>query len=177
MEEGLIIYIDWKYFLGIMGLFIYAAWYSNGRFTKLEVDMTWVKDILTEMKTGIDNASGTAPAFGPGSPINLKPTGERWLLESGWKQYIESKKPDLMKLCEEKRATNPYEVQKHIFKMFDILELDTEFDDKLKKYAYEKGTTTSVLRRVGAIYFRNLCLDTFGMNQDDIDKHDPETSK
>jgi len=176
MDGGLTIQIDWVYFLGIMGALIGIAWYSNGRFTKLEVDMGWLKDILHELKTGVDNASGTAPAFGPGSPVNLKPTGEKWLTEVGWKEYIEKHKDELTKLCEEKRDTNPYEVQKHIFKAFDVMDLDNDFDDKMKKFAYEKGTTTGVLRRVGAIYFRNLCLKDFGMSQEDIDKHDPDNN-
>jgi hypothetical protein len=60
-------------------------------------------------------------------------------------------------------------VQEHIFKAFDILKLDTAFEDRLKKFAYDKGTTLAVLRRVGAIHFRNLCLDNFGMNREEID--------
>ena len=65
-------------------------------------------------------------------------------------------------------------MQKHAFKLFDELTLDTALEDKLKKFAYEKGTTVNVLRRVGGIYLRNLCLEYFKMNKDDIDKHDPE---
>ena len=76
-------------------------------------------------------------------------------------------------MCEEKRGTNPYEIQNYIFRIFDMLKLEPNFEDKLKKFAFEKGTTMSVLRRVGAIHFRNLCLDNFGMKREDIDTHDP----
>jgi len=171
--EGLVINISWEYFLGIIAGLILIAWYSSSRFTALETSMQWVKDTLHDLQVSTDNASSVAPAFGQGSPVNLKPTGEQWLIESGWKEYIEAHKTELMQVCEEKRNTNPYEVQKHIFKAFDVLSLDTDFDDKLKKFAYEKGTSMGIMRRVGAIHFRNLCLENFGMNREDIDKHDP----
>ena len=171
--EGLTINIGWEYFLGIMAALIAVAWYSNGRFTALETSMKWVKDALHDLKVGADNTSGPAPAFGSGSPINLKPTGEKWLSESGLKDYVEIHKDELMKICEEKRGTNPYEVQSHVFRIFDTLKLEPKFEDKLKKFAYKTGTSMSVLRRVGAIYFRNLCLDNFGMNREDIDTHNP----
>jgi hypothetical protein len=163
--------IGWPYFLGLMGSLILIAWYSNGRFTALETSMDWVKEILKDLKTGADNASN--PAFGAHSPVNLNPTGEAWIVESGLKEYIDSHKDELLKQCEDKRNTNPYEVQKHIFKLFDEMQFDTALDDKLKKFAFQKGTTMSVLRRVGGIYLRNVCLDNFGMAKEDIDKHDP----
>ncbi|MEJ0053860.1 MAG: hypothetical protein WDN10_04025 [bacterium] len=172
--DGVTIHIGWEYFLGLMAALLGIAWYSNGRFTALETSMQWVKDALHDLQVSTDNASAPAPAFGQGSPVNLKPLGEEWLIESGWKEYIAAHKDELMKLCEEKRNTNPYEVQKHIFKAFDLLVLAPEFDNQLKKFAFEKGTSMGILRRVGAIYFRNLCLDNFGMRTDDIDKHDPD---
>ncbi|MFY9462732.1 MAG: hypothetical protein WAP52_00920 [Candidatus Sungiibacteriota bacterium] len=169
--------IDWPYFLGIMGALIGIAWYSSARFTAIETSMSWVKETLNDLKVSTDNANTSAPAFGSGSPIDLKPIGEQWLIESGLKEYIETNKDELMKICEEKRGSNPYEVQKHIFKTFDMFSLPSEFEDKLKKFAFEKGTTMGILRRVGAIHIRNLCLTDFGMNKDDIDKHAPKPNE
>lgn len=165
------IHIGWEYFLGIMGGLILIAHYSNGRFTALETSMTWVKDILKDLKTGADNA--TNPAFGAHSPVNLNATGETWLVESGLKEHIDSNKDYFIKQCAEKKETNPYEVQKHTFKLFDETDFDSPFEDRLKKFAFEKGTSMSVIRRIGGIYLRNLCLQDFGMNKDEIDKHDP----
>ncbi len=169
------IQIGWEYFLGLVGFLICIAWYSNGRFTALETSMQWVKDTLHDLK--VDSENTKTPAFSSHSPVNLNSTGESWLVESGMKEYIDAHKSDFIKICEEKKTTNPYEVQKHIFKVFDITAFDPVFDDKLKKFAFEKGISTNILRRVGAIYFRNLCLEDFGMNRDDIDKHDPEQTK
>jgi hypothetical protein len=150
--------IGWEWALGIFGLLLLIAWRGSARFTALETSMEWVKEILRDLKVGVDNATGAAPAFGAGSPIDLKPVGVEWLEQSGMKAYIDKNKTDLMARCEEKRTTNPYEVQKHIFATFDTLTFPNEVDDKLKKFAFEKGSTMAVVRRVGALYLRNLCL-------------------
>jgi hypothetical protein len=52
--NGLIIYVDWQYFLGILGALIGMAYYANGRFTKIETTVEWLKKILLEIKTDLD---------------------------------------------------------------------------------------------------------------------------
>ena len=169
------IHIGWEYFLGIMGGLIFIAYYSGSSFTALETYMKWVKDTLHDLKVASDNASN--PAFSAHSPVNLNVTGESWLAESGLKEYLDNHKNEIVKMCECKKETNPYEVQNHIFRIFDTLDFETSLDDKLKQFAFDKGISMSVLRRVGAIYFRNLCLENFGMKKEDIDKHDPLKQK
>ena len=168
---GLTIQIDWQYFLGIMFGLIVVAWYSNGRFTALETSMVWVKETLRDIKTGADNAAN--PAFAANSPVDLNETGKVWVVQSGLKEYIDSNSDYFLKECDGTKDTNPYEVQKHTFKLFDDINFDPAFEDRLKKFAFDKGTTMAVLRRVGGIYLRNICLERFGMKRDDIDKHDP----
>lgn len=158
-----------------MGGLVAVAWYSSSRFTALETSMKWLKESLHDLKVSTDNASN--PVFSQQSPVNLNKTGDVWLIESGLKEYLDSHKKDLLDICEEKRSTNPYEVQNHIFRHFDTIKFEPAFEDKLKKFAFEKGTNMGIVRRVGAIYFRNLCLDHFGMNREDIDVHDPDKPK
>jgi hypothetical protein len=52
--NGLIIYVDWQYFLGILGALIGMAYYANGRFTKIETTVEWLKKILLEIKTTME---------------------------------------------------------------------------------------------------------------------------
>ncbi|MES2995025.1 MAG: hypothetical protein V4681_03275 [Patescibacteria group bacterium] len=170
--EPLLIQVGWEYFLGVMLALITVAWYSSGRFTKLETSMEWVRETLGELKVNADNAR--TPVFAAHSPVNLNALGETWLVESGLKEYIDARTTDFVGFCKEKRDTNPYEVQKHVFQLMDTYLFDQAFDDKLKKFAYEKGTSMAVIRRMAGIYIRNLCLEDFGMNRDDIDIHDPE---
>ncbi len=167
--------IGWEWALGIFGALILIAWKGSARFTALETSMDWVKDTLKDLKTGADNAAN--PAFAAHSPVNLNATGEVWILESGLKNYIDTNRDLLLKQCVEKKGTNPYEVQKQTFKLFDEIEFDPIFEDKLKKFAFDKGTTMSVIRRIGGIYLRNICLEDFGMNKDEIDSHDPDKKK
>jgi hypothetical protein len=170
--EGLIIHVGWEYFLGIMAALIGVAWYSSSRFTAIETSMKWVKETLGELKVNADNSRN--PVFMSQSPINLNSLGQEWLSESGMKKYVEQNKEALYESCSNMLQTNPYEVQKHIFQLFDRLNFKQTDEDHFKEFAFNKGTTMNVLRRIGAIYFRNLCLERFGMSRDEIDKHDPE---
>ena len=114
----------------------------------------------------------TSALFQGGSPVQLMTKGERALEESGLKKYIDDNKDFLILECDAKKETTAYEVQEHIFKLFDKLTFSEEFDKKLKEYAFEHAITTSILRRIGAIYFRDICLEKFKMKAEDIDKHE-----
>lgn len=169
--EGLIINIGWEYFLAIMGVLIAIAWYSGSRFAKIEEAIKWVKTAINDLKTTTDNEKN--PAFDSQSPVNLNDRGKSWLQSSGLKDYIDSHKDQFMKMCEEKRNTNPYDIQQHVFAYFDTFDFEFQVDKKLKEFAFRKGTTMNIVRRLAGIYFRNLCLKDFGMNIGDIDKHKP----
>jgi hypothetical protein len=53
--NGITIYIDWAYFLGIVGTLIGIAYYANGRFTKIETTVEWLKEILLEIKERLED--------------------------------------------------------------------------------------------------------------------------
>lgn len=167
--DGIIIKISWEYFFGIMGVLLGIAWYSNGRFTKLETSMEWVKDALKEIK--VSNSNEKNPVFATNSPVALTPKGTELLDASGLKKYIDSHKKELMKLCDGKESINPYEVQEHIFKVFNASVFEEKFYDQLKRFAFEQGADIELIKRVGAIYFRDIVLAEFDMKGEDIDKH------
>ena len=52
--NGLTIFVDWQYFLGILGALIGMAYYANGRFTKIETTVEWLKEILLKIKEQLD---------------------------------------------------------------------------------------------------------------------------
>jgi hypothetical protein len=60
--NGLTIYVDWQYFLGILGVLIGMAYYANGRFTKIETTIEWLKQLLLEIKTDLDARGGCQSA-------------------------------------------------------------------------------------------------------------------
>jgi hypothetical protein len=56
--NGITIYVDWAYFLGIVGTLIGIAYYANGRFTKIETTVEWLKEILLEIKQRLEDGNG-----------------------------------------------------------------------------------------------------------------------
>ena len=60
--NGITIYIDWPYFLGIIGTLIAMAYYANGRFTKIETTIEWLKETLLEIKSRLEDGTGQRQA-------------------------------------------------------------------------------------------------------------------
>ena len=56
--NGITIYVDWAYFLGIVGTLIGIAYYANGRFTKIETTVEWLKQLLLEIKERLEDGTG-----------------------------------------------------------------------------------------------------------------------
>ncbi len=127
-----------------------------------------LKDIRERFFSLEGKMSGT---YQSNSPISLTSKGSGFLVESGLKGYIDTNKDMLINLCEPKKHTSSYEVQSHVFEIFDTLTLESSLDKKLKEFAFQQGVSTDILRRLGAIYFRDMCLKEFDMAVDDIDNH------
>jgi len=47
--DAIVITISWEYFLGLLGALIAVAYYSNGRFTAVETDIGWLKEMISEL--------------------------------------------------------------------------------------------------------------------------------
>jgi hypothetical protein len=60
--NGLIINMNWEYFLGILGTLIALAYYANGRFTKLETSVEWLKDAMRDLKLSSEKPGSASPA-------------------------------------------------------------------------------------------------------------------
>src|SRR4051794_32762724 len=85
--------INWEYFLGIIGTLIALAYYTNGRFTRIETNFEWLADTVRDLSIRLENVS--ANAFEVRSPISLTPSGEQLLRDSGLKSYIDRNKDEL----------------------------------------------------------------------------------
>lgn len=162
--EGLIIKIDWPYFLGIMSSLIAIAWYSSGRFSKTETLLDTIDKRLTNVEGRFSGA------FQSQSPISLTVKGNNLLGDSGLKKYIDDNKADFSLKCKTKKnLTNAYDVQETAFDCLDSTTFPTDFDSKIKEYAFQQGVDMAVMRRVGGIYLRNLLLEDLGMKEKDLD--------
>ena len=152
--NGLVIYINWEYFLGFIGTLIGIAYYANGRLTRLETSVEWLKEALRGLKISAENAA--TKLFDTGSPVSLTRAGQRVLNESGLKSYIDAHKDELIARCHGKPLSNPYQVQSRAFRLFADVAFDESFEHQLNDFAFANGMSADLMRRVGAIYFRDV---------------------
>jgi len=155
--NGLIIYINWEYFLGVVGTLVAIAYYANGRFTRLETSVEWLKEALRGFTIASENAS--MKLFEARSPLSLTRAGSRILKESGLEGYIDEHQDELIKLTKLYRPhLDPNHLQDRSFRLFADVPFAPEFEQRVNEFAFANGISIQYLRRVGAIYFRDLVL-------------------
>ena len=125
----------------------------------------------------MDTENRGAKAFATNSPVKLTPRGDELLVKSGLKEYVESNKERLVNHCKAEKCDNAYEVQECIFNLFDSEAFKEPFDTRLKNFAYEQGLSLEILRRIGAIYCRDVALEEFHMDVKDIDSQAPLSNR
>jgi len=104
------------------------------------------------------------------SPISLTKEGKRYLQESGLLRFIDENQEELMQQCDHDRAMQtPYDVQQIAFEFFDELDLPDDVELQVKTFAFNHGVSMDSMRRIGGIYFRDLCLKAHRLNPSEID--------
>jgi len=148
---------------------------SAVKIDEMEKDIGEIKPDLKDIRERFAGLEGKlSGSLGSASPIHLKPKGTTILEKSGLKKYIDDNKTDLLSKCQSKeQMITPYDIQTATFKFFDEMQFEKEFEDKLKTTAYEEGVSLDVVRRVGGIYFRDICLHTLGHKPEDLDQKLP----
>src|ERR1700722_10784683 len=151
---NLVINISWEYFLGVLGSLVVVAYYASGRFTRLESDVQWLTDVVRDLTIRAENIS--TKLFAASSPVSLTFAGQRHLEESGLRSYIDRRKDELVGRLRGIPRFDVYRVQDAAFRLFAQIRFDDPFDRRLNKFAFESGISTDLLRRLGAIYLRDL---------------------
>lgn len=137
---------------------------------KDEVD-TNIRPDLKDVRERLATWEGkNAGLYQSQSPISLTKEGKRYLQESGLLAFIDENQDDLMLQCDHDRTMQtPYDVQQISFEFFDELDLPDEVEQEVKTYAYNHGVSMDSMRRIGGIYFRDLCLEAHRLNPNEID--------
>ena len=151
--DAIVINIDWPYFLGIIGSLIAIAYYTQGRFTGLETDVTWLKETVSELTIRAENQ--LTKFFTNKSPASLTPAGHVALKASGLKSYIDANRCALLARIKKVRS-DPYELQLHAFRLLAELPFEDVVAHRLNTYAFTNGISTDFLRRIGALYLRDI---------------------
>jgi hypothetical protein len=154
--DTLAINISWEFFLGLLGSLIAIAYYSNGRFTVLETDVGWLKETISELLITAENVR--TKLFKNGSPVSLTATGYLVLQRSGLKSYIDTKKRMLLATLRTRAISDPYELQRHAFRLLAGLSFEDIVAHHLNEFAFANGISTDLLRRLAAIYLRDMAV-------------------
>lgn len=154
--DAIVINIDWQYFLGIIGSLIALAYYAQGRFVALETNVTWLKEMIGELAIRADNVR--SKLFESSSPISLTPAGYVALKGSGLRSYIDANRHGLLDRLHRVRF-DPYELQRQTFKLLAELPLEATVAHHLNTFAFTNDISPNLLRRVGAIYLRDIAAD------------------
>lgn len=155
----------------VLGAFLYIGTKLK-TLDKLESDVeNVIKPDLKDVRERFATLEGkSADLFAQHSPISLTEKGEKILSESGLKDFISSNEEVLHARCKKDRDMDtPYDIQQAAFEFLDAYEFDKSIDDQLKTYAFNQGITMDSVRRIGAIYFRDLCLAKSGHQPEDLD--------
>lgn len=182
-EQNIIIYISIAKFLwtlatislsavGIISAIISFAWYLSGRLTKVETKVDNFDARLGTVETLLGGNLGKL--FAKASPLKLLPKGEKILIDSGLKEYSDKHKESILaeckKLYSKDNKKNPYDIQLIVFDFFRTMNFEEKFNDNLKIVAFNNGVDLGVVRQIGAIYFRDICLEAEGFKPEDLDK-------
>ena len=150
----LVIDISWEYFLGIMGSLVALAFYASGRFSGLETDVGWLKETISELVINAENVR--TKLFQNGSPVSLTAAGYHTLQRSGLKSYIDAKKRPLLRALSLGTVSDTYELQRRTFRLLAELPFEDVVAQHLNSFAFNHGIDPSILRRIGAIYLRDI---------------------
>ena len=154
--DAIVINIGWEYFLGVMGSLIALAYYSNGRFTALETDIGWLKEMISELSIKAENA--TTKLFKNGSPVSLTSSGYHVLARCGLRSFVDAHRRTLLASLNAESLSDRYEIQRRAFSLLAELTLDDAVARHLRNFAFSNGLSTTILRRAAAIYLRDMAV-------------------
>ncbi len=163
MEQNIIISIGTYKAISLAALLVAGAWYASRRFTGVEIRVGAMEERMRTMEGRIDRA------FSGSSPLALLEKGEALLRASGLKRYIDDHRERLIAEWRRKgAAADPYYIQESVFVFFDELDFERSVLRGMRAAAFDHGVNIDVVRRVGGIYFRDLCLAASGFDPKDL---------
>lgn len=150
--------------VGLGGTVLVGAWWIGNHFGSLKEAVRQFGERLTNLEGRVDLA------FKSSSPLTLLPKGEKILNESNLKKWIDDRKDHLIDRCKAEGSTsNPYDIQTAAFRIFDEIDFG-DFEAELKTAAYNAGVPMNIVRRIGGIYFRDVCLQEHGYDKKSLDE-------
>lgn len=153
--SDLAVNIGLGFFLGFLGATIALAYRANGRCARLDTNYDWLTDALREL---IIRAENFLARLFDDSPAALTREGRETLEQSGLKSYIDSRRLELVDKLQRGAPPDVQGVQNAAFRLLDSIPFDDGFAQRLSCFALQRNCSADLLRRVGAIYLRDIAL-------------------
>lgn len=152
MEQNIIIQVGIVKTLSIIATLVVGVWYAAYRLGKIETK-------VVDLEITVSGVTGRVDKLYAGhSPVILLPKGAKILEESGLREWITENMTGLLTQCKT-AMENPYDIQTAAFELFNSLAFPPKLEGKLKTCAFRSGVNMANVRRIGGIYFRDLCLN------------------
>lgn len=154
--DAIVVNIGWVYLLGLMAGLVAIAYYITRRFTALETNGLWLKEMVTELLVASENERLALFTNGPQASLSAK--GYDALARSGLRSHIDANKRQLLSRLDGENLSTSYELQSRAFRLLADLFLEDPVARHLNAFAFVNGISTTLLRRVGAIYLVDIAL-------------------
>jgi len=102
------------------------------------------------------------------SPQALNERGNQILAESGIKELVDQKLPELLEVINAKQPQNAYQVQEYAREAMSQLKNDLVLSSQLQQGAFNTGADVDAVLLVGSIYLRDLVLPKLNFKLEDI---------
>ena len=134
--DTIVINISWEYFLGVMGALIAIAYYANGRFTALETDIDWLKEMISELSIKAENVKREIVQ----ERLSCYRSRRRVITPCAQRTKVVHRCQQANTACGSKRrnSSDPYEVQRRAFRFLAELSFDEPVARHLNNFAFCK---------------------------------------
>lgn len=122
---------------------------------------------IASLEGGLDRDRAISDYFKSKSPISLTDKAKAVLLDSGGKDYIDSKKGDFLKEIKSEKPKTAYDIQELAKKVIEKRTGHDEFNT-IKEYAFNNALKLDLLLEIFGIYLRDIALSELGFKVEDI---------
>lgn len=133
---------------------------------KLETGLQEVRDMAVRNEA---IAKERGPLIKNESPVSLTDRGERILIDSGGKKFVDDNFEELKNNVEESNPQTSYDVQELSKQVIESLKTDERINS-MKEYLFKEGLELDDLTVVLGMYLRDKILTDKGWKAEDIDK-------
>lgn len=104
------------------------------------------------------------------SPVNLTEAGDKVLIDSKGKDFVDNNYQDLKQRVDGKKPQTSFDIQEASREVIEGLKKDFRMNE-IKDYLFREGMELNDMVEVLGIYLRNKILEEKGVNISDIDNH------